>query len=137
MPQVFKSPGALADNILQEKVWNHPQSKLDYFKAHQNDAFKDYNIEKVSIDDLIRDNDLNNPVALNNHPETWSPTQSEDDIHPERFEYKADLDNRPSEVINATRFPGGRIRLNDGRHRVRALKNGGYTHVNIPIYNQK
>lgn len=122
----------------EKKVWSLPKNKLDYFNAHKNDgSFNGYELEEVSIDDLIRDNDLDNPITLNNHPETWSPTQSEDDIHPDKLEYKADLDTSPSDIIYGSRLANGKIRIGNGRHRTRALKNGGYTHLNIPIFNDK
>ena len=98
------------------------------------DVFKYYADETIPIDDLIKDNDLDNPVALNNHAETWSPTGSEDDVHPDQFQYIAGKDLNANELINGTRKIDGRVILNDGRHRVRALKNAGYTHVRIPVH---
>lgn len=125
-------PSLLDSEYPSEKVWEHPKTKQKYI----DDNFKGYKLEKVSIDDLIRDNDLNNPIALNNHPETWSPTGNEEDIDPSKFQYNAELDNSNSSIINATRRANGQLRLNDGRHRIRALKNGGYTHALLPIIDE-
>ena len=112
--------------------WIHKPSKINFI--HTSPRFKDYDIEKISIDDLIRDNDLNNPVALNNHAELWSPTKDEDDIHPDQFQYKEELDTDPYDIIYGTRNADGTIRLANGRHRVRALKNMGKNYVTIPIH---
>lgn len=119
-------------NIGKERGWLHSQPKIRHI--HSNPAFHDYDIEKVSIDDLIRDNDLDNPVALSNHAEIWSPTGNEEDIHPEQFKYLSDKDQDPTDIIYGTRKLDGSIKLSNGRHRIRALKNSGYTHVAIPVH---
>ena len=115
------------------RVWEQSPIKKRYIRENP-DVFKYYADEVIPIDDLIKDNDLDNPVALNNHAAIWSPTGDEDDIHPDQFRYESQKDTNFGDVINGTRLLNGSVRLNDGRHRVRALKNAGYTHVRIPVH---
>lgn len=126
----FKNPTPII-NSLVKKVWNHNDERLDFIK---NDPyFKDYELKEVDIDKLIQDNDLDNPVALSNHAALWTESGNEEDVNPGAFKYDPTKDTKKNEVIYATELPNGKIRLNDGRHRTRALKNAGYTHLNIPI----
>lgn len=115
------------------RLWEQSPTNKRYIRKNS-DVFKYYADEIIPIDDLIKDNDLDNPIALNNHAETWSATGNEEDIHPEQFQYIATKDTNPSEIINGTRKIDGTVRINDGRHRIRALKNAGYTHVKIPVH---
>ena len=125
-------PSLLDSEYPNEKVWQNPSIRNQQIA----ERLKNYKLEKIAIDDLIKWNDLNNPIALNNHAGIWSETGDEEDIHPDQFVYKPNLDTSVGEVINGTRKLDGSIRLNDGRHRIRALKNGGYTHAIIPIIDE-
>ena len=136
-PHSYKTiPSLLADQYNDTKTWVMPTNKQHYRANHKNDLYKYYDDEVVSIDDIIRANDLDNPIALNNHAEIWSPTQSEDDIDPSKFKYDSKKDIDKSDLIYGTRKLNGDIILSNGRHRIRALKNDGYTHAKIPITNE-
>ena len=115
------------------RVWEQSPIKKRYIRENP-DVFKYYADETIPIDELIRANDLDNPIALSNHAETWSATGNEEDIHPDQFKYNSSKDTSFGDIINGTRLINGDVRLNDGRHRIRALKNAGYTHVRIPIH---
>lgn len=125
-----KNPERIIER-LTKKVFNLPQEYIDVVK--NDPRFVGYQMTEVPIDKLIEDNDLNNPVALSNHAQWWSPTGNEEDIDPSKFKYDESKYNK-QEVINGTLNKlNGKITLNDGRHRTRALKNDGYTHIVIPI----
>lgn len=134
-PHAHKSiVSLLNDEANKTKTWVHPINQQHYI--FDTPSFNEYDKTTVPIEDLIRDNDLNNPIALNNHPEIWSPTGSEDDIHPDQFVYDPSKNTSKNDVIYGTRKLDGRIVLSNGRHRIKALGNGGYTHAIIPVYDE-
>ena len=124
----------IKDSQDEKRVFNMPQNKVDYIK--KDEYFKNHKFQEVPIDTLIEHNDLNNKVALSNHAQLWSPTGREEDVDPAQFKYEPEKDNDAHDVIYGS-SRNGIIKLSNGRHRVRALKNAGYTHVNIPVYSDE
>lgn len=94
--------------------------------------YKDYNIEELDLEKLADDNDLRNDVALGSyHEEEWG----ED---PTKFVFSREkMKGWGSNLPRVTIFPGGRMRINDGRHRMRALLNSGYKKVKIPVFRER
>ena len=117
-----------------EKIWSHPRSSPN--KVRTNPELKGYDLEKVSIPDLVKSNDLSNKVNMSNHYEMWSPTGQEEDLNPDAFVYDREKDMNPNDFIRATREIDGTIKLANGRHRIKALSNGGYTHAMIPVHDK-
>lgn len=113
---------------------NEEASKIFYLPKKQrefiddNSYFKDRNakLEVVPIDTLIDDNDLDNKDTLSNHQALWGS-------NPEEYKYDSSKDSSAWEIPNATRLKNGKLSINDGRHRIRALKNDGYTHIELPV----
>lgn len=91
--------------------------------------FRDFNEEEVDIKKLIDDNNLMNDIALSNREELWG--------NPKDYHYDINKDNKKYDIIYASREPNGRLRLANGRHRVRALYNDGYDKIKIPVRNLK
>lgn len=105
---------------MEEKVYDF------YSERYKNDPyFENHKFQKVPIDTLIKDNNLNNPTVLN-YRAPW-----EGDINKYQFD-----PNKDKSFVYGTKTPDGRYRIGDGRHRIRALANGGYTHVNMPILDE-
>lgn len=99
------------------------QEKQDFIK--RDPYFAKHQFTKVPIEQLIKDNDLDNPISLSNRNDLWGK-----DIHQYRYDSKQDTNSH--DVIYGT-LRNGKIRLANGRHRIRALANDGYRNVWIPI----
>ena len=124
----------LRNDFSGDKVFQHPNAR--HYDVAQNPDLKDYELEKVSLKDLIKYNDLDNPVNMSNHAQVWSPTGKEEDVNPSLFQYDPKKDTNPNELMRGKRDINGGIRISDGRHRLRALANQGYTHAIIPVYDE-
>jgi len=93
------------------------------FQRVKNDPyFANHKFVTVSIADLIRDNDLDNPASFTRHG-LWGDDHT-------KYKYNKYKDEG---LIYATKNKEGQYKLGDGRHRIRALANSGYTHANIPV----
>ena len=84
--------------------------------------YDDYDIVKVPIDKLSADNDLDN-LYKNETRKGWA----------ENDKYDETKDNHPTRVIEGIETDNGKIELNDGRHRVKALKDAGYKNIIMPV----
>lgn len=85
--------------------------------------------EDIPIDRLSKDNSLGNDETFNmgNTHSWWGSEQGN------KFRYDPIKDNQVNSFPNAT-FKNGQYKIGDGRHRVKALQNAGYTHVNMPVF---
>ena len=104
------------------------QQAIDFFFKD-----KDAMVEKVSIDQLVKDNDLLNDEDLQSyHQRQWDNKKASE------FSIDKNKANnwRLSEVPYAIRHKDGTLELGDGRHRTRALYNDGYKYVEIPVINE-
>lgn len=115
------------------KAFEMPKGKLDYiakdpfFKRH-------YEMKDVPISRLVKDNDLDDPVSLSYHAE-WSKGEDEDgypiyDIG--SFAYDPAKDSSDGDVIYGSER-NGKLILANGRPRVKALANGGYETIRMPV----
>lgn len=131
-PHVYKTIDKMLGSEwgVGDKVWSHPRSNAFKMSSEPNlTRYKDYALEKVPIDDLIKNIDYS---SLGER-EDWQTNGVTD---PTKFVYDPKKDNNPLHIINATRKSDGSYQVNEGRHRLIALKNGGYTHAVIPIYDE-
>ena len=110
-----------------EKDFQMSQEKQDFIK--RDPYFTKHKFKKVPLSKLIQDNDLDNPVSLSNRIDSWGKSINE-------YHYDSKQDNRPHDVIYGTQR-NGKIRLANGRHRIRALANDGYRNVWIPILDEE
>ena len=108
-----------------EKVWSNPRAYVHHFKPNEN--YPTHMFRKVSIDDLIKGIDMQ---TMDSHQDIWSVDGKYDTS---LFQYDKDKDTNLNDFIRATRDENNNYKIDDGRHRLIALKNGGFTHVVIPI----
>ena len=104
-----------------------PKNQLDAFNNIYRDYYKNYNIEKVKISDLLRDDPgLNDNDDLGSYHEIiWG-----DDVN--KYRYDPNKNNRGSEVPSVV-YKNGKYHINDGRHRIKALANSGYEYIELPV----
>ena len=104
-----------------------PKNQLDAFNNIYRDYYKNYNIEKVKISDLLRDDPgLNDNDDLGSYHEIiWG-----DDVN--KYKYDPSKNNRGSEVPSVV-YKNGKYHINDGRHRIKALANSGYEYIQLPV----
>ena len=104
-----------------------PKNQLDAFNNIYRDYYKNYNIEKVKISDLLRDDlGLNDNDDLGSYHEIiWG-----DDVN--KYKYDPSKNNRGSEVPSVV-YKNGKYHINDGRHRIKALANSGYEYIELPV----
>lgn len=102
---------------------------IDYYWKDRN-----ANVEKVSIQQLVDDNNLLDDDDLQSyHQRQWDNKKAK--------EFSIDKGKvnsmRLSEVPYAVRHKDGKLELGDGRHRTRALYNDGYKFVEIPVLTEQ
>ena len=104
-----------------------PKNQLDAFNNIYRDYYKNYNIEKVKISDLLRDDPgLNDNDDLGSYHEIiWGG-----DVN--KYRYDPSKNNRGSEVPSVV-YKNGKYHINDGRHRIKALANSGYEYIELPV----
>lgn len=104
-----------------------PKNQLDAFNNIYRDYYRNYNIEKVKIDDLLRDDPgLNDNDDLGSYHEmVWG-----DDIN--KYEYDPNKNNRGSDIPSVV-YRNNKYHISDGRHRIKALANSGYKYVELPV----
>ncbi len=115
---------------MNTKTWIHSPGKINQIHANS-DYYKDHDIEKVAISDLIDWNDLNNEEVMKGKESTWGNKGVNS------YRYTPSKDTDITDIISGARDKQGRIILNNGRHRIKALQNSGYTHVVIPVIDDK
>lgn len=113
-----------------DKVFHQSDDKIAYFNKTSNKDGQ-YELQTISIDKLIQDNDLNNPIVFTNHAEVWGGNEDEG-VNPNSLVYDASKDTDRKDIIYG-KYVGNKIKLSNGRHRVRALKNSGYEFIELPI----
>lgn len=93
--------------------------------AKNNLVLKDYSLEDVDIDQVAQDNDLDNDRSMaERRPQWWGNDIDKYQINPERL--KLTYINEP---IRLKMSNDGKLRIADGHHRLKALKNMGYTQI--------
>ena len=120
-----KIDAELRDEQPGQKVWSNPRAYEHNY--HPNENYKEYKFRKVPIDTLLNSIDM---TTMDNHQDAWSVNGKYD---PALFKYDKFKDNNFNNFIRATRDENNKYTVDDGRHRLFALKNDGYTHVVIPI----
>ena len=120
----------LRSEFNNSKTWYHKRSNVNSMLNEPNiTEFHNYSLERIPIDDLVKNIDYD---SLGDKDE-WK-TDGITDVS--KFVYNPKKDTNPRDIINATRKKDGTYHINNGRHRLLALKNGGYTHAVIPIYDE-
>lgn len=114
---------------MPEKIFKFPEDKVKEFIKRYSNEYRTYELKKLPIDKLVQDNDLLDDEGLESyHEENWDWEKAKD------FTINQDLVRvTPVGEIPYVTENNDKLELGDGRHRVRALYNDGYTHVILPV----
>lgn len=108
-----------------EKVWSNPRAYVHEFNPNEN--YRTYRFRKVPIEALTNSIDMS---TMDSHQDAWLVNGKYD---PTLFKYDKNKDTNFNDFMRATRDENNKYKIDDGRHRLLAIKNDGYTHVVIPI----
>lgn len=104
----------------------------DYIKDMHKRNFKGYDVEEINIEDAIEQNGLlKDNSVLNRRYQVWGEDYKD---------YKINLNKLDYEWSNPIRFTlrnDGKLGLEDGAHRLIALKNAGYDKVEALVRKEK
>lgn len=126
MPTVYKSPLALSDS-LNHKKFEFTEDELNLIKrmAKDNIVLKDYDLEDIDIDQVAQDNDLDNDTSMaERRANWWGNDINKYSIEPDQL--KRSMLTDPIRIKYSN---DGKMRIADGHHRIKALKNMGYTQI--------
>lgn len=109
------------------KIAYLPKEQIAAINGIYKSYFQGFNIEKVKISDLLKDDPgLNNNDDLGSyHQELWG-----DDVNAYSYDPKKNI--KASEVPYVI-FRNGKYQIGDGRHRIKALANSGYEYIELPV----
>lgn len=127
----YKNPLDLSQ-ALQHKKFAFTNDELDSIKryAKNNALMSLYNLEEIDIDQVAQDNDLDNDTSMaERRPQWWGDDINKYSIKPDQLKTSMITDPIRIKVQN------GKYRIADGHHRLKALKNMGYTSVPAFIRN--
>ena len=112
---------------MEHKHFDFSDDELNSIKryAKNNLVLKDYALEDIDIDQVAQDNDLDTDTSMaERRANWWGNDINKYSIDPERL--KLTYINEP---IRVKMTSDGKLRIADGHHRLKALKNMGYTQV--------
>lgn len=128
MANIYKSPVDLSNALVnQHKRFEFSNDELDSIKRYaKNDlVLKDYDLEDIDIDQVAQDNDLDNDTSMaERRPQWWGNDINKYSIKPDQLKRSMITD-----PIRLKYTSDGKLRIADGHHRLKALKNMGYTQV--------
>ena len=89
-----------------------------------------YELKTVSLQKISDDNDLDDKdkSLSSSRPQMWGT-----DVNKYAFDGSKIRNWEYGDIMSAEERPDGTIELDNGRHRCKALLNGGYTHIEIPV----
>ena len=93
-----------------------------------------YELKTVSLQKISDDNDLDDKdkSLSSSRPQMWGT-----DVNKYAFDGSKIKDWNYSDIMSVVERPDGTLELDNGRHRCKALLNGGYTHIEIPVMRAK
>lgn len=127
MPTTFKSPLDLSDSLIHHKKFDFSEDELNSIKRMAKDhiILKDYDLEDIDIDQVAQDNDLDNDTSMaERRANWWGNDINKYSINPDQL--KRSMITDPIRVKYSS---DGKLRIADGHHRLKALKNMGYTQI--------
>ena len=84
-----------------------------------------YDLEDIDIDQVAQDNDLDHDTSMaERRPQWWGNDINKYSIKPDQLKYSMITD-----PIRLKYSEDGKLRIADGHHRLKALKNMGYTQI--------
>ena len=121
-----KSPLELLDKVETFAFKPHDNDYI-YLTHRQNPFMKDYKYKTVDLDQIAKDNDLDNDYSMaERRADYWG-----DDINKYEMSYDDLVKSYRDNPIRVDLY-NGKYRILDGHHRIKALRNMGYNKA--PIY---
>lgn len=125
---IFKSPIDLSNELVnQHKRFDFSKEELDSILRHAkyNGLMANYRLEDIDIDQVAQDNDLDNDTSMaERRPQWWGNDINKYSIKPDQLK-----NSMITDPIRIKPSSDGKLRIADGHHRLKALKNMGYTQV--------
>lgn len=111
------------------KTFTFPKEIVDKCIDYYKETYPTIKVDKLSIEQLVKDNDLLNDEDLQSyHQRQWDNKSAK--------EFSIDQDKISTMRVSEVPFvvkKKDKLELVDGRHRVRALYNDGYNYVELPV----
>lgn len=126
--EMYKSP------IEQSKAMSHKKfeftpEEIERIKRYANNSLmQDYSFEDIDIDQVAQDNDLDHDTSMAERRANWWGN----DINKYKIKDESLRRSYITDPIRIKRDETGKMRIADGHHRLKALKNMGYT--TIPVF---
>lgn len=125
--ETFKSPLDLYNDINTFTFKNGDEGRI-YLTHRDNPFFNNYKWENgVDLDQIAKDNDLDNDYSMaDRRADFWG-----NDINKYKVDYDTMLKSYRDSPVRV-KFSNGKYQIQDGHHRIKALRNMGYTKA--PMY---
>ena len=117
-----------------EKIFFFPFTDI-MTRALDNLHENGYELERISLQKIAEDNGLEEDTdksLSSTRPQVWGK-----DIKHYKFDTNKINNWTYSDIMSATRKRNGKIVLENGRHRCKALLNSGYKYIDIPVRTEK
>ena len=116
-------------SILEPKhrPFEFSKDELDSILRHAkyNELMSNYKLEDIDIDQVAQDNDLDHDTSMaERRPQWWGNDINKYSIKPDQLK-----NSMITDPIRIKPTSDGKLRIADGHHRLKALKNMGYTQV--------
>lgn len=115
-------------SLVKEKTFKFSNDYKD--KLKQDPFFDNYEYKTVSIDKLVKDNELDAEDHLSTYHELeWGTNIEKYSINDEKIN---NWGFNPPRAV----YENGKYIIEDGKHRIKALQNDGYDNIELLIYNE-
>ena len=119
----------IKEGLNESKTFRFPKNLTDKVLDYYKNTYSTLSLQELPIKQLVDDNDLLNDDDLQSyHQRQWNNAKAKD------FHIDQDKINnmRPTEVPFVVLDKDEKLKIVDGRHRIRALYNDGYDYVEVP-----
>lgn len=121
--EIFKTPIEQSKSMTHKRFDFSPEEVKRIKRYADNSLMKDYSFEDIDIDQVAQDNNLDTDFSMaERRPHWWG-----NDINKYTIKEDALRNSYITDPIRIKRDENGKMRIADGHHRLKALKNMGYT----------
>lgn len=123
--ETYKTPIAQSEAMSQKKFEFSPDEIARIKRYANNSLMSDYDFEDIDIDQVAQDNDLDHDTSMaERRPQWWG-----NDINKYKIKDESLRRSYITDPIRIKKDESGKLRIADGHHRLKALKNMGYTTI--------
>lgn len=123
--KTYKSPLEQADSMSHKKFEFSPEEISRIKRYANNSLMSDYSLEDIDIEQVAQDNNLDNDTSMAERRANWWGN----DINKYKIKDESLRRSYITDPIRIKRDENGKLRIADGHHRLKALKNMGYTTI--------